>query len=351
MPITTITWRQCRNALRYASSLLTLALLTSALFVSSALVANAASAETPPGVARVELLPFQTETLSDAEFLTTDLGPEATIAGALRLPFKPKSEEKLPAVILMHGSSGYGGYVDDWVQRLNAMGIATFVPDSVTGRGLAGGVGSRQSALGRLATTKDAYRALEILSEDPRIDPERIVLMGFSRGGQAALYAGLTRFQKLHLHGDGHFAAIIAFYPNCTYRYLQDEKMADIPIRIFHGKADDYNPFNACETYVRRLQEAGNDVQITGYLGAYHVFDWKGLPEPVSSPKAQSSRDCNIKETKPGLLTNLATGQPFSYDDACVRTGTTAGYNAAAATHVKKAVPAFLQQILKLPKP
>lgn len=309
------------------------------------------SADAIANVAQVDVFPFQTLTLSDEQFLTTDVGSEDTIAGVLRLPFKPESEDKLPAVILMHGSSGYGGYVDDWVQRLNAMGIATMVPDSMVGRDLAGGVGARQATLGRLATTKDAYRALEILTEDSRIDPERIVLMGFSRGGQAALYAGLTRFQQLHLRGERNFAAIVAFYPNCTYRYLQDEKMADIPIRIFHGEADDYNPIVACEAYVERLKATSTDIEITGYPNAYHVFDWQGLPEPVTSPNAQSTRDCDIAETEPGILTNMETGQPFSYSDACVKTGTTVGYNADAAVQVERAVSTFLQRVLVLQQP
>jgi dienelactone hydrolase len=309
------------------------------------------SANALADVAHVEVFPFQTSTLSDEQFLTTGIGSEDTIAGVLRLPFKPASVDKLPAVILMHGSNGYAGYVDDWVQRFNAMGIATLVPDSMAGRDLAGGVGASQASLGRLATSKDAYRALEILTEDARIDPERIVLMGFSRGGQAALYAGLTRFEKLHLQGEGSFAAIIALYPNCSYRYLQDETMADIPIRIFHGEADDYNPIAACEAYVERLRAANTDIEITGYPNAYHVFDWKGLPESLFSPNAQSTRDCDIAETEPGILTNMETGRPFSYSDECVRTGITVGHNAAAAAQVERAVSTFLNQALALPQP
>jgi len=42
--------------------------------------------------------------------------------------------DRLPAVILVHGSGGVSGYVDDWAQWFNAMGIATFVFDSFTAR-------------------------------------------------------------------------------------------------------------------------------------------------------------------------------------------------------------------------
>ena len=63
----------------------------------------------------------------------------------------------------------------------------------MTGRGLVE-VNSNQALLGRLNFILDIYRALDVLAKHPRVDPERIVLMGFSRGGQAALYASLSDF-------------------------------------------------------------------------------------------------------------------------------------------------------------
>src|SRR5713226_696282 len=77
-------------------------------------------------VARVELHPFQSTTLTDQEFLTGQKeGRPVTLAGELRIP-RPGTD-RLPAVVLVHGSGGIGGTVDDWAQWLNAMGAATFV--------------------------------------------------------------------------------------------------------------------------------------------------------------------------------------------------------------------------------
>jgi dienelactone hydrolase len=72
----------------------------------------------------------------------------------------------------------------------------------------------------------DIYRALDILARHPRVDPDRIVLMGFSRGGQAALYAGLDRFNKLWNKSGVQFAGYIPFHPDCSTRYATDTEVA-----------------------------------------------------------------------------------------------------------------------------
>jgi poly(3-hydroxybutyrate) depolymerase len=70
-------------------------------------------------------------------------------------------------------------------------------PNSFTGRGITSAV-MDQDVLGRLNQIIDAYRALDLLSKHPRIDPDRVALVGTSRGGQSALYASMKRFKRLH---------------------------------------------------------------------------------------------------------------------------------------------------------
>ena len=102
-------------------------------------------------VARVELHPFKSATMSDRQFLTGSKdGTEVIIAGELRIP-KPGTE-RLPAVVLIHGSGGIGRNSADWVTVLNGIGLATFLVDSFTARGLVN-VTANQAVLGRLVQT------------------------------------------------------------------------------------------------------------------------------------------------------------------------------------------------------
>src|ERR1700710_438062 len=203
--------------------------------------------------ARVEIYAIPTLTLSDQQFLTGDLnGKPVNVAGEFRIA---QGSGRLPVVVLMHGSSGVGANIEPWVHQFNGMGISTFVIDGFSGRGLTA-VGSNQALLGRLNLIVDIYRSLDILARHPRVDPDRIVLMGFSRGGQAALYASLDRFNKLWNRSGVKFAGYIPFYPDCSTTYASDTEVGSRPIRIFHGTPDDYNPVASCKAFVARLLDA-----------------------------------------------------------------------------------------------
>ena len=150
------------------------------------------SAQAPPNVVqRVELHPIRSVTLSDSQFLKGRRGRHA--GDGRRSAADCQGEGRLPVVFIIHGSSGVGANIDVWSDQFAEMGVSTFVLDGFTGRGLTS-VSADQALLGRLNLIVDAYRGLEILAKHPRVDTSRIVLMGFSRGGQATLYSSLRRF-------------------------------------------------------------------------------------------------------------------------------------------------------------
>jgi dienelactone hydrolase len=296
---------------------------------------------------RVEIYAIPSLTLSDQQFLTGDAnGKQVIVAGEFRIA---QGSGRLPVVVMMHGSSGVGANIEPWVHQFNQMGISTFVVDSMTGRGLTS-VSANQAQLGRLNFIVDIYRALEILAKHPRVDPERIVLMGFSRGGQAALYASLDRFQKLWNKSGMQFAGYIPFYPDCATTYLTDTEVGDRPIRIFHGAMDDYDPIASCKAFVARLADAKRDVVLTEYPDAQHSFDsgLLGNHSVVEAAGSQTVRRCHIREGEGGVLLNADTESPFSYKDACVELGPHVGGNPVAAEAARKAVSDFLQELFML---
>jgi dienelactone hydrolase len=299
-------------------------------------------------IAKMEMHPLQTQSPTDQEFLTgkKDTRP-VTIIGELRIP-RPGAD-RLPAVVLLHGSGGVTDREDTWARELNALGVATFIVDSFTGRGISN-TAADQDQLSRQAMILDAYRALELLAKHPRIDVSRVMLMGFSRGGGAAHYAALKRFWAMHGPAGGlGFAGYIAFYPTCNRRFVDGLDVVDKPIRIFHGTADDYIPVAGCRLYVDGLKQAGKDITLCEYAGAYHGFDNPVRKDVVKAAQAQTTRNCPLLEEGPdGRIMNSRTKQPFTYaSDACVERGTTLAYNAAAYGEALKAVKEFVVVTLK----
>ena len=110
-------------------------------------------------IARVEIHSLKTMTLTDEQFLTgVKDGKPDVIAGELRIP----RQGKVPAMILVHGSAGIMDNVDSWSKELNKIGIATFVLDGFTGRGIVDVV-TDQEQLGMLTMINDAYRCSNCL--------------------------------------------------------------------------------------------------------------------------------------------------------------------------------------------
>jgi dienelactone hydrolase len=282
---------------------------------------------------RIELRSFQSLTLTDQQFLTGDKnGLPVTITGELRLP--QGTTGRVPAVILLHGAGGLVASNELRSRILNAMGIATFAIDSHSGRNL-DNIGANQGSLGFFAYTLDAYRAQELLTAHSRIDPGRIALMGTSRGGRGALYAGVRRFRDTWAAGRD-FAAYILLYAACeSPSVIGEEDVSDRPIRQFHGGSDDVVTIAPCRTFYEQLRANGKDARLTEFPNAWHLFDNPAVPPGPSAANIQTLRSCDVREEKDGVLVNTVTRRPFAWDDLCVENNTHVGYDEAAmrATH------------------
>jgi dienelactone hydrolase len=296
---------------------------------------------------RTELHQIETLTVSDRQFLTGNSNDAqmVTIAGELRIA---QGSGRSPLIVLQHGSGGCGANIELWSRHLNGLGISTFALDGFTGRGLTE-VNTNQAMLGRLNLIVDIYRALEVLVPHPSIDVGRIGLMGFSRGGQAALYASLNRFHRMWNRSGADFACYLAFYPDCSITFMSDTEVMDRPIRIFGGTLDDYNPISTCKKYVERLRASGADVELLEYVNASHAFDNPLGPRPAAvCSEFQSVRRCSIREEAGGLLVDAETSQPFTYQSARVAYGAHTGYDPVATRASEAAVTAFLATVFRL---
>ena len=302
---------------------------------------NALAAARPPG----DEISFPSATIDLGALLFLIPRPReiqpARVSGFLALP---PSTDLLPVVILMHGCNGISGSEIEWVRTLNALGIGTFTVDSFGRRGIAETCSGKER-LHSASRMTDAFAALDLLVTNPRIDPARIAIMGFSLGGEIALRTSQLRFQEHFGKGAGRFAAHLAFYPaGCITRLVEEDRISGAPIRIFHGAADDWTLVGPCKAYIERLRQAGKDATITEYPDAHHAFDNPGAPLRKLT-NVLIPRNCAFIEEN-GRLVDAATRGSITF--SCWSRGASIGYNADAHRQAVKDVETILGALFGL---
>ena len=187
----------------------------------------------------------------------------------------PDSRAPSPAMILLPGSGGIAeGREHEYAEVLNAAGFAAFVVEYYAPRG----VGDETNYLIRTASVTefdlitDAYAALKLLSTSPRIDPQRIGVMGFSYGGMAARLAMDERIRQVLAPDLEGFAAHIDVYGPC-FQNLQTEATNGAPLLTQRGTEDASNELAACAKREAELTQLGVEVEAVIYEGAGHAWE------------------------------------------------------------------------------
>jgi len=217
-----------------------------------------------------------------------------TIKGKMSVPRCVGRREKLPAVVILHGSSGVDARGDFYEAALNDAGIATLQIDMWEARGVTG-IANRPQA--PILTYPDAFSALAFLASQPGIAADRIGVIGFSWGGVVSLAAS-ERLYAGWFGGGRTFKAHVANYPVCwganrtdiPALYPPAEKgtqylnLTGAKVLIQIGSEDDYDngtgPCTALAAFVNPSND--NVVTVAPYAGAYHA--WDRLMIPVTAP-------------------------------------------------------------------
>ena len=298
---------------------------------------------------RFEIVSFQSATFPGSLFsppfmAAPEQGVPATIFGILRLP---EAAGRVPAVVITHGCSGITGAETYWAEKLVELGVATFIVNSFVGRSIPRAC-SGPHTISSASVLTDVYRARGILADHPRIDPARMVLMGFSFGGRNALWAGYPRFQQRYGAGLSPFAAHLAFYPtSCHIQLADDTGVGEVPTRIFHGAADDITTIARCREYVIRLRNAGRDVALFEYAGARHWFDNADLANRQTPTGPLNFSNCTFREQGDTII-DAATGGLAGTGSPCVVSEGSFGYHAASRDQATADVREFLRRLFKL---
>ena len=303
------------------------------------------------GDGRTGKIRFESSTPSD-EMSVIDgrYGPKMMVEGTLSLP--KGATPPYAIAVIAHGSGGVRPDREPrWAQELGKAGIATFIVDSYDPRKTTG-MNTGDISVSTMANVADAFAALRLLSTHPLLDARKVAVIGFSRGGQVALWTVLDPFRKAFM-GDSllSFSAHILVYPACNFQRVT-RHISGAPILHLHGEADDLTPLAACREYMDRLRTGGAKIHTITYPGADHNFDFAAPAR--YAPGVRSGAGChgeiNLDDRKYVLLPSK---QPFAsrkefaeYERSCTTRGATIGGDPKARARAYVDSVAFLRQAL-----
>ena len=215
-----------------------------------------------------------------------------------------------------------------------------------------------QSQVPFAADVADAFAALKLLASHPRIDPRRIAVMGFSRGGIATIRTALERVIAGQSQPDGlRFAAhVLAYSGGCVGVYrvrVAPGVFSKAPRLWVHGDADDYTPIGPCREYAERIGKAGTPVEFRVIEGAQHKFDSDDTRRVFLRGAQRTREDCPLEidvATMAAYDRNSgARLQGEAYREAlktCSAVGATVEGNKSARDQAAQATVAFLRRTL-----
>jgi len=170
----------------------------------------------------------------------------------------------VPLMVLVHGTGGVGYRESTWSSFLHDHGIATFVLDYFAPRNVT--PTDREIP----QPPQDVWGALKLLATHPRIDTERVAVMGFSNGATITYISssytspsdtgGIEPKAYFMLYGGCSRSGISNYAPDAAYRFMVGSD--DVLISVAN-----------CERQQTARRTHGKDVKTLVFPGVHHGFD------------------------------------------------------------------------------
>jgi len=246
---------------------------------------------------------------STSPFMLNDAGRKGvdrtTAFGTLFLPPGRHEPRSVPAVVMLHGSGGVLSARElTYGKQLAAMGVAALVVDAFAAR-RDRGTSFTQRLLNITETMliADAYAALDHVATRPEIDPDRVVLIGFSYGAMATMYALNAQVAERLGPNGRRFAGHVAYYGPCVTEFA-DDRTTGAPLLILYGDGDEIIDPRRCDEAAAEFRAGGSEVETIVYPGAVHQWDGAFGRRMIGRNLA----DCDYEVAADGTVKDRNTG-------------------------------------------
>jgi len=179
--------------------------------------------------------------------------------------YSVEDKETKPVVFILPGSGGgHGGRSYSWARWFSSLGIASVMIDSAKVRG-------RRQLFG-INYGGDLSPALEVVSENSNIDSKHYAVIGFSRGGTAALESA-SYLKESQPKPD----FIFSLYPGdkglCPNSHEEPTK-----VLVFYGEKDSWGTYQGNRNACKRMANWHDNTTFYLLKNAKHGYDgtWNG---------------------------------------------------------------------------
>ena len=194
---------------------------------------------------------------------------------------RPAESRRHPAVLIFHGAPGVGESHKAHARRLAGAGFVALLPDLASIK-----PGANESA-GLIRS--EIAAAVSLLKGRRDVDPNRLGLLGFARGGERAFFAAIAF--------PATFKAVAEYYSpighppmNLDLAVRNTASKIRAPVLILHGEDDQLVPVEHARRLAEALRSAGKPFESIIFPGAGHGFDQEGKPwyNPVAAREAEA---------------------------------------------------------------
>jgi TPR repeat protein len=265
--------------------------------------------------------------------------------------YLPKIEGKVPSAVIINSSGGVTGQTEHYYARVLAReGMAALVVDSFTPRGVRR-TGDDQNRVAQARSNADAFAGHRWLSAQGWADPNRIIVLGMSRGGEAAYSAALDVLRKRMQVGDATFAAHVAIAMGSCNFPQRDVRTTGGPIFFMLGELDPIQRVGSCIEYIERMRKAGKAmIRVAVYPGVYHAYEGTGGAYFAADDWASTDCAGRFDRDENFLLYHRGTNRRMtlgSQTDYLFKTCLKRGYVVGGDERVKAQATADLLQFLR----
>ena len=196
---------------------------------------------------------------------------------------------KIPGVLICHAWWGQGEYARHRARQLAELGYLAVVLDMYGQDVYTDDPNQAGQMAGAFYQDRDLFRAratagLEVLQQQPNVDPDRIAAIGYCFGGTTVLELA---------YSGADLAGVVSFPGRLMppREGSDDADAVNAKVLIAHGQAAPFYSNEDLIGVINALQSAGQDVQTVFYSGAVHAFTDPGATGELEGAKYDRAAD------------------------------------------------------------